>query len=257
MRKTTRAASVLAAVLCILLLFCSCDDTAVAALSPTDRFFVNDFADVITPQAEDTIYAMGVQLFDKTGAQVVAVTVPSLDGKDIQSYSLTLAREWGIGSKDKNNGILLLLAVEDREVRIEVGYGLEGAVTDAQSGALLDRYALPSFSSDNFSDGIYQTYRALINEVYLEYGIQPEEGYIPIEQLTYEEDIPPFAMLGVIVFVIAFVLLFRNKPWFPWLFFFGGGGGYRGGGFGSSGGSFRGFSGGGGSFGGGGASRKF
>ena len=259
MRGKARSRSLLVALIVwMALLLSSCDGQATEALSPTDRFFVNDFADVITAEDENTMYAMGVQLFEKTEAQVVAVTVPSLDGKDIHSYALTLARAWGIGDDEKDNGILLLLAVEDREVRIEVGYGLEGAVTDAQSGSLLDHYALPAFSQNDFSAGMQATYRALVNEVYLEYGLQAEEGYIPLDRLeqTTGEELSPAVMLGVIMFMIAFILLFRNKPWFPWIFFFGGGN-HRGGFHGGSGGSFGGFRGGGGSFGGGGASRSF
>ena len=262
MRGKLRIGTLLATVVVgMVLLLCSCDGEAVATLSPTDRFFVNDFADVISTEDENNIYALGVRLFEKTTAQVVAVTVPSLDGKDIEQYSLELARDWGIGNKEKNNGMLLLLAVEDREVRIEVGYGLEGAVTDAQSGILLDHYAVPAFSENDFSSGMVSTYRALVNEVYLEYGLQPEDGYVPVERLpdnNYDGELSPLATLGVVIFVIIFVLLFRNKPWFPWLFFFGGGGGHhRGGGYHGGGGGFGGFSGGGGSFGGGGASRKF
>ena len=111
--------------------------------NPTDRFFVNDFADVISSEDEDRIYQAGVQLYEKTKAQVVAVTVPTLDGMDISDFGVQLGRQWGVGDKEKNNGVLLIFALEERRVRIEVGYGLEGALTDAKTGRLLDQYALP------------------------------------------------------------------------------------------------------------------
>lgn len=226
---------------------------------PTDRFFVNDFADVLNEDAENTIYAAGVQLYQKTGAQVVAVTIPSLDGADPETYSLQLARQWGIGNSEKDNGVLLLLAVEDREVRIEVGYGLEGAITDARSGILLDNYAIPAFSENDFQTGMADTYDAIVNEVYLEYGMEADPDYVPADEL--EGGVSPIEIVAILVILVIFFLLCRNPRF---LLFFGGprhrhGSFFVNGGFNGHGGGFSGggFSGGGGSFGGGGASRKF
>lgn len=81
-----------------------------AALTATDRFFVNDFANVLSDEAENTMYKQGVQLYEKTKAQVVAVTVDSLDGEQIEDYSYDLANRWGIGEAEKDTGVLLLLA---------------------------------------------------------------------------------------------------------------------------------------------------
>lgn len=220
---------------------------------PTDRFFVNDFSDVISAQDENVIYQMGVQLFEKTGAQVVAVTVPTLDGAEIMDYGVALGRAWGVGDKEKDTGIVLLLATEDRDVGIIVGYGLEGAVTDARSGILLDNYAIPYFSDNDFSTGMRETYDALVNEVYLEFGLEADPNYTPADQLENEgglSDLVTFILLAVFV---LFVVVRGRIPFF----FFGGPGFYRGGGGGFGGGSSGGFRGGGGSFGGGGASRRF
>lgn len=226
-------------------------------LSPTERFFVNDYADALSSQDEDAIYAMGVQLYQKTGAQVVAVAVPTLDDADIDEYGVALGRAWGIGDEEKNTGILLILATEDREVGISVGYGLEGAVTDAKSGMLLDNYALPYFAEDDFSTGMRETYKALVNEVYIEFGMEPEEGYVPVEELS--DDVPGSVGIIILVVTIVFLLIF-GRGRLPFFLFFGGGhhrGNY--GGFGGHSGGFSsgGFRGGGGSFGGGGASRRF
>ena len=98
--------------------------------SPTSDFFVNDFASCLTDEDKSTIQALGEELYKKTKAQVVVVTVQSLGGRDIESYSIGLAREWGIGDKDDDSGVLLLLSTGDRQVRIEVGKGLEGSLTD-------------------------------------------------------------------------------------------------------------------------------
>ena len=111
--------------------------------SPTSDFFVNDFASCLTDEDKSTIQALGEELYKKTKAQVVVVTVQSLGGRDIDSYSIGLAREWGIGDKDDDSGVLLLLSTGDRQVRIEVGKGLEGSLTDGKSGRILDSYAVP------------------------------------------------------------------------------------------------------------------
>ncbi len=229
---------------------------------PTDRFFVNDFAGVLDEEAENTIYAAGVQLFEKTGAQAVVVTVDSLGGRDVRDYGLTLGREWGVGDGEKNTGVVLLLAVQDREVTIEVGYGLEGAITDARSGLLLDRYAIPHFSNNNFSEGLQETYNAIVNEVYLEFGMEADPNYVPIDENQLDE--AGFAytlMIILVILVIASNGLTVMGRIFRWPFFINHlnhhnhhhrGGGFGGGSFGGGG-----FRGGGGSFGGGGASRRF
>ncbi len=223
---------------------------------PTDRFFVNDFANVIEQDAENTMYAAGVQLYEKTGAQVVAVTLDTIDGADIQEYGVQLGRAWGVGEKDKDNGIVLILAMEEREVGISVGYGLEGAVTDMQSGIILDTYALPYFQDNNFSQGFAAAYDALINEVYLEYGMEADPNYVPVEELEDESASSTFSLIALLVFLcIISALMRRSRRVHPGFFFFPTGGFHHHGG--SSGGGFGGFRGGGGSFGGGGASRGF
>src|SRR5699024_7310000 len=89
-------------------------------------------------------------------------------------------REWGIGNREKNNGVLILLAVEDRKSRIEVGYGLEGALPDSKTGWIQDEYMLPYFSEDDYSTGILEGYKAILLEIYNEYGIEPDD----LEQIT-------------------------------------------------------------------------
>lgn len=231
------------------------------ALTPTDRFFVNDFAEVISREDEDAMYAMGVQLYEKTKAQVVVVSVDSLEGMDISEYGVKLGRQWGIGDKEKNNGVLLVFSKNDRQVGISVGYGLEGALTDTKTGILLDTYAIPPFKKDDFSSGLRETYSALVNEVYIEYGETPESGYTPVDELPQEENVPAIVQVIIVMVVLMIVLTVGRR--FPFIFLGGhhhhrGGGGFGGWG-GGSGGSFGGggFSGGGGSFGGGGSSRGF
>lgn len=232
------------------------------SLTPTDRFFVNDYADVLSGQAEEAMYAQGVQLQEKTGAQVVAVTVDSLDGEPLEDYSFELARAWGIGEKDKDTGVLLLLAVEERQVRIEVGSGLEGALPDGKTGRILDHYAIPSLRKNDFSTGMQRAYDAVVNEVYLEFGLEPEEGYVPADQLPAageDEGFPLAGLVGIVLVVLLLAVLGPRLPFFAYFGGFGRGGrggfgGFGGGGFSGGGG---GFSGGGGGFSGGGSSRGF
>ena len=221
---------------------------------PTKNFFVNDFANVISNADEEKMQQQGEALFKECGAQVVVVTVKSLNGEDLESYSLNLARSWGIGSDKNDDGILLLLAVDERKVRIEVGYGLEGALPDSKTGRILDTYGVDSFKKNDFSTGLAAVYDSLVNEVYIEKGLDPADGYTPVEDysLTTKEKVIAYGIIALIV--LAFIFTNRGKRKRGFVYY---GGGFGGGGFSGSGSSGGGFSGGGGSFGGGGSSRGF
>ena len=139
---------------------------------PTDKFFVNDFADCISDEDEANMQQLGEQLYYDTKAQVVVVTVDSLNGDSIENYSIGLAREWEIGEKDKNTGVLLLMSKGDRQIRIEVGYGLEGRLTDGKTGRIIDNYAIPYLKENNYSKGLLESYKVLVEEVYAEFGVE-------------------------------------------------------------------------------------
>ncbi|AGC68644.1 MgtC/SapB transporter family protein [Thermoclostridium stercorarium subsp. stercorarium DSM 8532] len=116
----------------------------------------------------------------KTGAQVVVVTINSLNGEAIEEYSNALFRKWGIGSKKENNGVLILVSVGDRMSRIEVGYGLEGALPDGLTGRIQDNYMIPHFRDGDYGQGIANGFMAVIQQIYKEYDIKykpPEYGY--------------------------------------------------------------------------------
>ena len=214
----------------------------------TERFFVNDFADVLDESDEQAIYEIGVALQTATDAQVVLVTVDSLDGQALEDYSLGIARAWGIGDAEKNNGILLLFTTDGPHSRVEVGYGLEGAVPDSKAGRILDTYLVPWYEDeDAWSVRLTDTYKALVNEVYLAFGETVSPEYTPLD--TLEKTPTRGDKAGVLVAVLLLTLLLAT-PFGRQLLLFsqvfrggtGGGGGYHGGG---------------GSFGGGGASRRF
>ena len=201
--------------------------------------------------------SQGESLYSACGAQVVVATVSDLGGDDIESYSLNMARSWEIGDKDENNGVLLLLAVSERKVRIEVGYGLEGALPDSKTGRILDTYGMDYFRNDEFSEGLASVYNSLINEVYIEYGLVADENYTPVRDYSGDDELFSAVVAVFVVFAVIIYLILRRILPFGRRHYRGGF--YGGGSFG--GGSFRGggggFSGGGGSFGGGGSSRGF
>ncbi len=256
-----RLLSIAAIFLIISIVLCGCSEKA-EELKPTQGFYVNDYADVLTDESENDILSMAVELKSQTTAQVVVLTVESLGGEDIASYATEIGREWGIGDKEKNNGVLLLFSEGDREIFIAVGYGLEGALPDSKTGRIIDVYGLDYLKQNDFSEGITAITKAVIGEVYLEYGLTPPNGYASIESITEApfdgEGGSVFGLwLAVLIFAIVFSFIFRGRGGLLFLLGSSNFRGPRGGGF--SGGSFGGggFRGGGGSFGGGGAGRSF
>lgn len=258
---------------CILIVLCiimSCTAFAIDLPKPTNEFFVNDFADVIDEETEKDIMAIGASLYKQTTAQVVVVTVDSLDGCDVDEYALELGREWGVGDEDKNNGVVLLMAVSERKVAIQVGYGLEGRLTDGKTGRILDKYAAPYLKDNDYSKGLSEAYKAIVAEVYEEYDVTPQVDY-GIDEYSDNTSDAFDTVVSLIIVAVVLLIIFggrRGRRRFFFGPFFGGfHGGFHGGSGGNddffggsshSGGSFGGgFSGGGGSFGGGGSSRGF
>lgn len=264
-KKILKLATLTLTLIIIVCSLCSCQKDAKDQFpTATEKFFVNDFAEVLTEADANTIYTSGVALQDATTAQAVVVTVESLDGKEAADYALELGRQWGVGDKTKDNGVVILLSESDREIYISVGYGLEGALPDSKTGRIIDTYGISYFSNDNFSAGLLGIYNAIVNEIYIEYGMQPAENYVPMNVLSQDEESQvgvgkvAISWLVLIIIVAIYVTAFGRRGG---LFLFGGprffGGGHYHGGFGGSSGSFGGFRGGGGGFGGGGAGRKF
>lgn len=250
--------------LAISLFLCGCGEED-GFPKPTEGFYVNDFADVLDKNDEEEILSRAVTLNNKTTAQVVVIAVEDLDGLEPYDYALQIGREWGIGSEEKDNGIVILFAEEEREIYIAVGYGLEGALPDSKTGRIIDRYGLELLKQDKFSKGLLNITKAIINEVYIEYNIEPEEGYTAIDLLpdeVYGEESPGEVAISwiIMIVIVALFIFFSSRGGGGPFIWFGGPRGFGGGGFtGGSGrsGGFGGFSGGGGSFGGGGAGRGF
>lgn len=245
-------------------ILCLCLCTGAAAFSypkPTEDLYVNDFAGVINSDDHDTMLAFATKLYNATTAQVVVTTVSDFGGLEKEEYSLGLAREWGIGQKGKDNGVLILLSKGDRQIRIEVGRGLEGALPDSKVGRIIDVYGLDDLKNNDFSSGLLKIQNAVINEVFIEYDLSPDDDYDQSALEEEEEEFGFWDVVRLIVIVVVFIIssiisakLRKNGGGGGPFFFFGGGfGGSGSGGF--SGGSSGGF--GGGGFGGGGAGRGF
>lgn len=136
-----------------------------AVVKPTNNFYVNDYANILSSEVEEYILEKSVALNNVDGTQIVVVTVPNLDGMDLESYANTLFNEFGIGDREKNNGLLLLLALEEREFRVEVGYGLEGILPDGKTGRFQDDYIIPYLKNNDWDNGIKNGYDAFYSEI--------------------------------------------------------------------------------------------
>jgi uncharacterized protein len=234
----------------------------------TADFYVNDYANVLSAETKQLMMNSSVDLQSKTGAQIVVVTVNSLEGNVLEEYTLNILRSWGIGDKTKKNGVLIFLSLTERKSRIEVGYGLEGALPDGKVGRIQDDYMLSYYKTGDYNAGIKNGYLAVLGEVLKEYNVTlSENAPNAVSKKASSNPIDNINPVFKIIFIIFIILLFLFDWIFlggsitralMWAFIFFGGRGGRGGGFGGGGyGGGGGFSGGGGSGGGGGASRGF
>lgn len=216
--------------------------------------YVYDEDNIIDDDIEKQVNTLLVQLEEKTGAEVVVVTVNSLMGEQIEDYSIYLANTLKIGKKNKDNGVLLLISKADKKVRLEIGKGLEGCLNDSKCGRILDEYFVPYREKNEYSEGTKQTIQAVVAVIAKEYNTSIEGiDETLVQQIEEHNEIEGCTIIIVLMIIIFIILI--SAMIFPTMF--GGSynsgseSGYIGGGFGSSGGS----SFGGGSFGGGGASR--
>lgn len=192
-----------------------------------------------------------------TSEQLVVVTLPDLQGASIEDYGYQLGRHWGIGQKDKNNGALLIVARDERKLRIEVGYGLEERLTDAQASVIINQVITPAFKTGQFSKGISDGVSAMLLVLGGTPLDEPATAYDSGGQSSDQEDFVqrhPWLFLFMVLLFILVVMVAQALGFITTTSGRGGGGGgFGGGGFGGGSGG-GGVSGGGGSFGGGGSS---
>jgi uncharacterized protein len=224
---------------------------AVAAAAPSFPALsgrVVDDAGILSQDSQSRIAAMSAALERKTGDQLVVATVKSLQGNDIATYGYQLGRYWKIGQKGKDNGILVTIAPNEHQVRIDVGYGLEGTLTDAQSALIVQNIVKPAFRRGDYDGGTLAAAASILQVM----GVETKDVDATLAQAAENHPSDGTGSFPIIIAVFVIWIVFGRFLW-PLLFLGGGrrwgGGGWSGGGFGGGG-----FSGGGGSFGGGGAS---
>lgn len=222
--------------------------------------WVNDFAQVISPEYESKLTKLITDVEKKTTAEIAIATVPTARPQSIDMYAVELFTRWGVGKADKDNGVLIVAAIEDREVWIEVGYGLEGVLPDGLCGEIYRKVLKPNFQEGEFGKGLFLATTVIADRIGKEYNVE----------ITGTESAPIIrygrratlcgslcGVFGPLLFIFLFFLLFGRLGIFGFLplMFLGTGRGYWGSGtFGGGGGFSGGFGGfGGGSCGGGGA----
>ena len=223
---------------------------------PNPATLVIDVAGVLTPEQKQALEKKLVAIDDSSSNQIAVVIIPTLDGYPKEEYATKLFRDWGIGNKKTNNGVLLLVAINDRQIRIEVGYGLEGAIPDITALNIIDNDIKPAFKAGNYYEGINKATDNIAKAAVGEYKVAKAKK-------SKSKGSGGFLIILIIIFLIlrsgrggggsniggsgfsdvATGLLLGS--------ILGGGGRGGGGGYGGGGGGFGGF--GGGSSGGGGA----
>ncbi|MEN6475293.1 MAG: TPM domain-containing protein [Syntrophaceae bacterium] len=221
---------------------------------PPATAYVMDQAGVIDQAARQKLTLLQTELEQKTGVQMIILTVPSTDGVPIEEYALNRAHTWGLGQKGKDNGLLMVVAINDRRYRVEVGYGLEDKIPDSLAGSIGREYLVPKFRIGDYSGGIYEAGIVLIDTIAKAYGVQltgmPARQAHGLSSKDFQYGVVIFALIALLSFIsnLSRGRLRRGSRWSGGYYGGWGGGLGGGGGFGGFGG------GGGGGFGGGGAS---
>jgi len=266
--RSARAAGALgiAGALAVLLL----PGPAPAATWPAPLGYLSDFAGVVDGASADSIRALAGELREKTGAEIALVTERDLGGVPIENATEELFRQWGIGQKGHDDGVLVLLAVAERRVRIEVGYGLDGVLPDARCGFIIRRVMGPDLAADRFGPGLLRGADAIAGVIARDRGVTLAPGRgaaLPEEPDSSGHSLLPLLVVFLLVLLFSWILRRMTGGWGDWRgrrgwsgpFWGGTGWGGYGGSFGGHGGGFGGGFGGfgGGRSGGGGASGGF
>jgi uncharacterized protein len=219
----------------------------------TPQGHVSDYAGVFTPAQKAQLEGFLRSAKQQTSAEIAVVVIPSLEDESLDDFTNVLFERWRVGRADKNNGIMILTAINDRKIRIEVGYGLEGILPDAKVGRIVDEHIIPSFRAGRVAEGLSSGAAAIAGIIAKDAGVTLTGGNALIHQPRERKQ-----SVGSLIFTIIMLLIlipFAIKHPYLAMYLLASsmrGGGYSGGGFG---GGFGGF--GGGLSGGGGASRSW
>lgn len=196
----------------IAIVFCFLPSFAFAYISPgAPTGFVNDFAGVFEAGRKNTLNQALTDFQKRTGAELAVVTINELGNETIETYAVKLFEDWGIGQKGKDNGALLLLAVGDRKMRIEVGYGLEGSLTDAFTSSVVRNVLTPAFKAGDFAGGLEQGAALLMQ------AVESGEPATPIKNkgASFSGSFTSLFFFALFFIRIIFISLARTKSW--WL----------------------------------------
>ena len=272
--------------LIFLIFFCLFQSKTYASIpNPTDNYYLDE-ENLLDESTKENINKTNRQLEDKTGSQVIVMTLPNPEGLEGNYYGTEIFNAWKIGDQKKDNGVLILLLMSDQEgqnqINIITGYGIEGRLNDGKIGRIIDSFMLDDLRDGNYSKALNEGFNAVVGEICAEYDIELEKDYTGYQDKLANSNDGGISLKTILFMIIIFIIISNiiNKNNYRG----GGGGGFRrrrytyprfgpgwsswssssdswGGssfGGGSSGGGFGGgFSGGGGSSGGGGAGRKF
>jgi uncharacterized protein len=256
-RHVARARAIFLAA-CLLLTFKGMHCSAQDITYPSPKGYVNDYTGILGIETSQAIESLCRQVEGKTTAQIAIVLVDTTGPLEIEQYAVELFQKWGIGQKDKDNGLLVLVAVNDKKVRIETGYGLEGAVPDAIASNIIYQIIIPEFKRGQYEKGLLLAVISIADIIAKEYNVSLDidEGLSAAQAQEGRRERP----LSVLAYAILFILFFGMRSGLLFFFILGPTGRRRGGywygsGMGGSRGGFGGgfgggFSGGGGASGG-------
>ena len=183
--RNTPAEKSLSLLLALALAFCLAVPALAAYPDRPENQYVLDEADVLSEETEQEIIAENQDLFQETGAQIVVVAVDFLDGEDIDDYAYSLFNIWGIGSQERNNGLLLLLAIGEENYYAQAGTGIEGYFDGAKLQDMLDQYLEPDFAARDYDAGVDKFFQAALADMESYYANYSDEY---TDSPTYEED---------------------------------------------------------------------
>jgi uncharacterized protein len=212
--------------------------------------YVNDYAGILSAETKYKLTALSAEIENKTTSQLAVLTIDTTSPLDIETYAVKLFEKWGIGQKGKNNGVLIIIAVKDRTVRIEVGYGLEGAIPDALASNIIAKSMVPFLKNGDYDSGFIQAAAVISKLIAGEYNVNISE----LDGIKIEAPSKKFSLFDFLFLILVIIMgIGRSFFWFLpmsgsrrgkgdyWSSGgYGGGSGGFGGGFGGFGGGFSG-----------------
>lgn len=175
---------------------------------PTPNGFVNDFAQILTSEQKNALEQKLSQFEKDSSHEISIVTIKSLEGDTIEEYATAIFKQWGIGKTDKDNGVLLLVAIDDHKMRIEVGYGLEGSLTDLLSSRIIRETLTPAFKNNDFYEGIDKALNQIEKITYGEVPKELHQTESPINNFK-----PEYLFFGFIILSWISSILARSRSW--------------------------------------------